>query len=361
MPLVPLYGHTALRGRFARMIARGDLPASLLLQGHRGVGKQRLALWLAQARLCQQFDAEQATPCGQCYPCRSVQELRYPDLYWIYPRPRLKTADPDAGDVLDDYAESIAERLEHHGLYGPSSGSDGLYIVTIKTIVQKAATSPAVGHHKVFIVGDADRMISQEGADQAANAFLKLLEEPPADTTLILTSSEPGALLPTIRSRVVSFRCAPLADAEMRAFLNDPLVVQELNARDDLPGRLEDRLALASGAPGALLAGDAWRQALQSAHDLLRAAERRDAERYAIALGQGASNARGAFSDTLDALNIVLRDRARAALERGDANGAYGASQGVDAVARAQTRADGNVNPQLVAARLIRELSTVLS
>jgi len=127
-----------------------------------------------------------------------VLELHYPDLYWVYPRPRLKAADPDADDVLQDYAESTAERLEHHGLYAASSGAEGLYIATIKTIVQKAATSPAVGRRKLFVVGDADRMISQEGADQAANAFLKLLEEPPADTTLILTSSEPGALLPTI-------------------------------------------------------------------------------------------------------------------------------------------------------------------
>ena len=58
------------------------------------------------------------------------------------------------------------------------------------------------------MIGDAERMVAQEGSDQAANAFLKLLEEPPADTTLILTSSEPGALLPTIRSRSVSVRVA---------------------------------------------------------------------------------------------------------------------------------------------------------
>jgi len=350
------------------MIARDDLPSSMLLQGHRGVGKQRLALWLAQVRLCTELDASlkashgaHTEPCGHCYACRSVVELRYPDLYWFYPRPRLKSPDPDASDVLEDYGESTAERMEHHGLYAPSSGAEGLYIATVKTIVQKAATSPAVGRRKVFVVGDADRMVSQEGADQAANAFLKLLEEPPADTTIILTSSEPGALLPTIRSRVVSFRCAPLAEADVRAFLADPVVAAELDARDDLPGRLDDRLAMASGAPGALLAGTAWRAALDSAHDLLKAAERRDAERYAIALGQGVSNARGAFADTLDALNVVLRDRVRAAIARGDEQGAYGASQGIDAVARAQTRADGNVNPQLVASRLIRELAAVLA
>jgi DNA polymerase-3 subunit delta' len=300
-------------------------------------------------------------PCGTCRACRAIVDLHYPDLYWFYPRPRLKTADPDVDDVLDDYAEASAERLEHNGLYAPPSGSEGLYVATIRTIVQKAGLTPAVGQRKVFVIGDADRMVSQEGADQAANAFLKLLEEPPADTTIILTSSQPGALLPTIRSRVVAFRCAPLPDADVRAFLDDPLVDAELDTYDQLPPKTADRVALAAGAPGVLLAGDAWRSALHAARQLLEAAGRRGAERYAIALGQGASNARGAFSDTLDALNIVLRDQARDALERGDTRGAYGASQSIDAVARAHARADGNVNPQLVAARLIRELATFLT
>ena len=47
-----------------------------------------------------------------------------------------------------------------------------------------------------MVIGDAERMVVQEGTDVAANAFLKLLEEPLPDTTLLLTSSDPGALLP---------------------------------------------------------------------------------------------------------------------------------------------------------------------
>ena len=47
-------------------------------------------------------------------------------------------------------------------------------------------------------------LVVQEGQDEAANAFLKLLEEPPPHALIVLTSSEPGALLPTIRSRVIA-------------------------------------------------------------------------------------------------------------------------------------------------------------
>src|SRR5439155_14582105 len=126
------------------------------------------------------------------------------------------------------YAQAIAERTAKNGLYTPPSGSDGIFVATMRAVVRAAAMSPALAHRKVFVVGDAERMVSQEGSDQAANAFLKLLEEPPADTTLILTSSEPGALLPTIRSRSVAIRVAPLTEAEVRAFLADAVVTSHL-------------------------------------------------------------------------------------------------------------------------------------
>lgn len=368
MPIVPLYGHAALRQRFLTALARHTLPASILLQGERGVGKQRLALWVAQTLLCER-QASQAPhgspdgPCGACHACRYVTELKHPDLYWFYPRPRLKDADATPADVLEDYAEGNAERLAKHGLYAPPSGTEGLFVATVRTLVAKAALAPAMGRRKVFIVGDAERMVSQEGADQAANAFLKLLEEPPADTTLILTSSEPGALLPTIRSRVVAFRCAPLGDDDVRAFLHDPFV-QETMQELDVPRAEPDRLALAAGAPGTLLAGAALDAARQAANEFLdvasQAGPRGAAERHRVALAQGVANARGKFSDTLDALQIALRDRARTALDRGDAEGAYRASRAIDAVLRAHDRADGNVNPQLVSARLLDELRTTL-
>ncbi|MBE3073378.1 MAG: hypothetical protein IMZ75_00290, partial [Actinobacteria bacterium] len=83
-------------------------------------------------------------------------------------------------------------------------------------------------------------------------------------------------------------------------------------------------------------------------------------QRYATALSQGASGARGAFSDTLESLIALLGERMRDALHRNDDAAAASASRAVDVVLRAQTYASGNVNPQLITAKLIRELSTTL-
>jgi DNA polymerase III subunit delta' len=355
VPIIELYGHEHLRRRLSESIRAGTLPSSLLLQGPRGVGKQRLALWLAEQLLCTEAEA----PCGACKACRYVRELTHPDLHWVFPRPRLKDSDPDLEQVREDYGEATAERAGNNGLYAAPSGTEGIYVATVRSLVQRAVMAPAMGTRKVFIVGDAERMVPQEGADMAANAFLKLLEEPPADTTIILTSSEPGALLPTIRSRVVTVRVPLVPDAAVRAFVENPVVKAALD-KEGKSGTAE-RVRAAAGSPGRLLTGAVDAKATVNARKIMDAATgSRRALHYSTALSQGAAGARGAFADTLDALVELLGERARDALHRKDQASAASASKAVDAVLRAQTSADGNVSPQIIAARLIRELATTL-
>lgn len=354
--IIDLYGHERLRERLTLALERGALPASILLHGPRGIGKQRLALWLAQAVLCA---GGPPRPCGRCEQCRYSLGLSHPDLHWIFPRPRLKDSDPTLEDVRDDYAEAVAERIAAHGLYAPPSGSEGIYVATIRAMVRAASMSPAMATHKMIVIGDAERMVPQEGAEAAANAFLKLLEEPPEDTVIVLTSSEPGALLPTIRSRVVATRVAPVADHAVRAFVEDPAVARILGG-----GETQDVDALvqaAAGAPGRLIAGELQRDAALQAKRLLDAASARDgASRYRAAFAQGASRARGSFTDTLDALTTLLHARARAATVAGNDSGAIGAAKAVEVVERAKERASGNVNPQLLTISLLQDIAELL-
>ena len=357
MPIVPLYGHERLRERFTDAYVRGSLPASMLLHGPRGVGKQRLALWLGQLLLC---EGEGARPCGKCSQCRFTGDLRHPDLRWIFPRPRLKDGDPSLDDVRDDYAEAIAERVANGGLYAPPSGSDGIYVATVRAIVRSAALSPALAKRKVFVIGDAERMVPQEGSDAAANAFLKLLEEPPADTTLVLTSSEPGALLPTIRSRVIGVRVAPISDSAVGEFVADPVVQGQLRPEKSKTAPSE-LVALIGGAPGRMIAGASLKEATQQAQRLLEAATSADrAGGYRVAFGQGAARARGSFTDTLEALEVLLYQRVKTGVESGDVRLSSGAAKALEVVERVKEQASGNVNPQLLTAALIREMSTLI-
>lgn len=355
MTIVDLFGHEQLRERLEATIRAGKLPSSLLLQGPRGVGKQRLAIWIAQQLLCN----DENPPCGACAACRYAADLTHPDLHWIFPRPRLKDSDPDLDQVRDDYAEAVAERAAQHGLYSPPSGTEGIYVATVRYLVQQAVIAPAIGRRKVFIIGDAERMVPQEGSDMAANAFLKLLEEPPADTTIILTSSEPGALLPTIRSRVVTVRVPLLHDKDVRAFVENTVVKRTLDK--DSKATASERVRAAAGAPGTLFTGEADAKATVNARRIVDAAtSTRPSGMHASALAQGSFGARGSFSDTLEALVELLGERARDALHKGDTSAAASASKAVDAVLKAQTWTETNVSPQLITSKLIRDLSATL-
>src|ERR1051325_6210615 len=86
MPIPPLYGHEGTRNRLVGALASGRLPQALLFEGPRGVGKQRLALWLAQALVCERA-GEQAGDtagdkaregCGECQQCKLVLTLSHP-------------------------------------------------------------------------------------------------------------------------------------------------------------------------------------------------------------------------------------------------------------------------------------------
>jgi DNA polymerase III subunit delta' len=355
--IVPIHGHAGLRQQLADAIARGALPASLLFQGPRGVGKQRLALWLGQLLLCEQPGRE---PCGACTQCRFSAKLTHPDLHWFFPRPRLKDSDPSLDDVAADQAEAVADRVEAGGLYAAPPGDEAIYVATVRAIVQSAVMSPAIARRKIYVVGDAERMVSQTGSDQAANAFLKLLEEPPADTFIILTSSEPGALLPTIKSRVASLRVSPLTSAEVKEFLSHPTVSAHVGKAHAGMSATE-LVSLASGAPGRLFGQDAWDAAAANARAILEAAASGDeAKLFRAAFVQGTSKARGKFSDTLDVLTVLLHERARDEAQVSP-RGARGAAIAIDAVERAKELAENNGNPELITATLLREISPMLS
>lgn len=352
VPLLPLHGHDSVIRRLDDAVRRDSLPGSLLLHGPLGVGKQRLALWLGQRLLC---SGPEPRPCGKCQHCRYALAGTHPDIHWYFPRPRLKDADVTSKDVEDDFRDAIAERIKT-GVYAPPPPEDGILVPTIRAMAAAASLLPALGSRRVFILGEADRMVVREGAEEAAAAFLKLLEEPPPKANIVLTSSEPGALIPTIRSRVVALRVPALGPDSVDAVLSEP-AMQDALAATGIPPKLDEQRRLAAGAPGALLARGEWGEALARARRMLDAATEGDRrERYRSALRQGSSKARGAYSTSLDALTVLLHERVRAATDCGNARTAVAAARALDAVEEAKERAAGNVNPQLVTNELLGRL-----
>ena len=366
MSLPPVAGHEQLRRRLAAAVGSGGLPQSLLLQGAPGIGKQRLALWLAEMLQC-----ERQTACGECRSCRLASQLQHPDIHWYFPLARPKRVTPNKlREKLEEarLAELEARRAEPlRRVY--DDGPTGIHLGTIESIRQRATRRPAMGPRSIFVIGRAEQMVSQRASPEAANAFLKLLEEPPEGVHIVLTSSRPRALLPTVRSRVLSVRVLPLADEELADFLTAQCDVAPAEAR---------RVArLSQGSIGRaldVLAGEEGNY--EGAERLLRAALDGDrADRLQIALSLSFRGARGGFLQMLEAAVELLRDQL--AVATGNPEDALdperarrlcrtplevsGILAGLDSLENAKLSATGNVNPQAVSAVLLRELAASLS
>jgi DNA polymerase-3 subunit delta' len=202
-----------------------------------------------------------------------------------------------------------------------------------------------MGRWKVFIIGGAERLAAQAANPEAANALLKALEEPPADTVVILAAAEPKALPATILSRVVRVRVAPVQDSVVTEFAHREL---GLNTQRDV----EQRVRLAEGRIGRLLApsGERATGTGKLADTFLGAVRRGPAARFALALAQQPFQARGGFTALLDDLLEQLRHEARAGGDSGKVVAAMAHVLG------ARELAQGNVNPQLLTAVLADEL-----
>jgi len=279
-----------------------------------------------------------------------VVSLQHPDVHWFVPIELSKRGGSGGGGAdavkqvelaADALAEEMTARREQP-LYGPPPGLASHPVAAVRLLLRRLALTPAMGTRKVFIVGDAERLIPQLGTEVAANALLKALEEPPADAVIILTAADPSALLPTVLSRIVLIRVARITDSDVTAFAQQTLgigskaeLAQRVTAAEGCIGKLFATGPVRSGQPG----GD-------------QAARFLDAP-WLFALGQVPFQARGGFTDMLDSLASRLRSEAQ---HGGDTEKLV---EAIALVLDARDLAQGNVNPQLLAAVLAEDLQTM--
>ena len=303
--MLPLIGNEDLRSRLKQAAVRGSLPQSLLFHGAVGVGKQRLGLWLAAMLLCE-ADAERR-PCEECRSCRLSDTLQHPDIHWFFPLERPKgPADKLKQKLEEARLEELSERRNDPLRWGEPNAGAAIYLAAVEQLRAMASKRPAMGRHMIFVVGEADRMVPQAANPEAANAFLKLLEEPPSDTFIVLTSSRPGTLLATVRSRVLAVRVLPVGEEQVRAYL-----VAHGAADDQVAARVARQSGGSIGAALSLVASSDSdqmpfpQQAAELLHVCLHGTR---TDRYRTAMTFGARGARQTLFPLLEEMESLLRD-----------------------------------------------------
>jgi DNA polymerase III subunit delta' len=227
-----LLGHEAAENALRRLFESGRLPHALLLSGPRGIGKATLAFRLARFVLAN--GASEGSP-GGMFTLDGSQESISDQRGLAIP--------PESGTFRRVASGGHADLLTVERAYDPRRRRRRGEIVVEDTreIGAFLRLTPAEGGWRVVIVDGADEMNRN-----AANALLKILEEPPRNVLLLLVAHAPGRLLATIRSRCRHFPLAPLP----------PRIVRRLLARHwpDLPEpQAEALIALAGGSIGRAL------------------------------------------------------------------------------------------------------------
>ena len=208
-----MLGHAQVQRRLWDAAARAHLHHALLFEGPEGVGKATFARLFAQALNCERArpgDGVALAPCGACSSCATIAAGNHPDVIWLSP--------------------------------DPESASGQITVDAVREVIRKLTFCLYSARFRVVVVDPVDALPTA-----AANALLKVLEEPPPDTGFFLLATRADALLSTIRSRCQRVRFAPVPTDVLTRWLQERGVERAhevARAADGSPGRA---VALAAG------------------------------------------------------------------------------------------------------------------
>ena len=200
--LETIVGHDLLKDLVRKMVERESIPHALLFHGPDGIGKKDMAYAVGKFINCR---GEPGSTACRCSTCTKVSRDTHLDFTVLKPK---------GGRVI-----SIDE---------------------IRAVQDRAWVTPVEARKRVILIFDAERM-----SRSAANGLLKILEEPPSHLVIIMTTDNPNNLLPTIRSRCMSFRFHPVPVDEIKSWLIRERGVTEPEA--------EVAALLSEGRPGPAL------------------------------------------------------------------------------------------------------------
>ncbi|HUE82374.1 MAG TPA: DNA polymerase III subunit delta' C-terminal domain-containing protein [Pyrinomonadaceae bacterium] len=273
-----LAGNQRAKDLLRRLLESRRVPGSLLFAGEEGIGKKLFALEVAKALNCRTPNGVEG--CDTCAICRRMVKFNYPETSGTDDLKKIFWTDhPDVGMVEPPKRVLVVDQM--------------------REIEREANYRPFEGLRRVFLIDEADKL-----NESSSNALLKTLEEPPETSHLILITSRPAMLLPTIRSRCQTIRFAPLSTEEIATHLIKNKLASASEARL--------RARFAAGSIGRALSGDPdlYKEQRQAMLSVLNALALTGDRVQLLRAAEGLNDARvkDEYEARLDILETLIRD-----------------------------------------------------
>ena len=190
--------------RLSQIRISKQVGGAYLFSGPTGCGKESLAIRFAQLLNCETFSEN---PCDTCPSCQRFHQLQHEKLKLIFPLPAVRKKKDDGSGTsstigkrdMELVTEAIAKKAEDHFYKIKIPKSNRILIQSIRELRKTLYLKSEPSGRKIVLIFDAHLL--SVGMGETANALLKILEEPPENTTLILVTDHVELLLPTILSR----------------------------------------------------------------------------------------------------------------------------------------------------------------
>lgn len=287
MAFSQLIGQERARRMLSKLIASERVGGTYLFHGPEGVGKRTTAVLLGQTLNCTGSRAHEGEPCGRCPSCLKIMHGNHPDIRYLFPVAASKKGGLD--ELLHD---------ARWGERGPRfDRAASISIDGVRELRHEIAYAPFGGGMRVIIVCRAERMTAE-----AANAFLKMLEEPPPATLFVLTTAWPRTLLATVRSRCQAIPFSRLPSEGIEEALVERFGIDEVAAGASA--------AMADGSLGRALdiAEGSLEEEREYALDLMRAAGEGSEETPEVVQRLARQSDRGEVQRMLELLMTIWRD-----------------------------------------------------
>jgi DNA polymerase-3 subunit delta' len=202
VPFSTFHGNAEIIHRLRDMLARAHFPHAMILAGPTGSGKYTLALMLAKAMNCLEPQVTNGLPdfCGECSNCTRIAQAEDLDARFteaVEARENLRESDKKETRILIQTHPDVL-------VIPPDPPQMMIKVDQVRRVIETIYYRPGDAKERVYIFTDSNFM------KEAANSLLKVLEEPPEFATIFLLTENVGELLPTIRSRAMTFTLGAL-------------------------------------------------------------------------------------------------------------------------------------------------------